>query len=112
MDKWILPDKEMPPTDKEVLVTFEYFRYGEYNNTHRDIGIGSTIRGEWSGIVNGTTGWQDLKIIAWMPLPSIYIDDIMYSIQKTRWDVIINDVKHKSRNTNATNGSKDAEEEK
>ena len=66
--KWI-PASELPETDNEVLVWFEYFRYGSYNRLFRTIGIGCTFRGEWSGFVNGESGWRDLKILAWMPLP-------------------------------------------
>lgn len=71
--KWI-PASELPETDDEVLVWFEYFRYGSYNRMFRTIGIGHTFRGEWSGFVNGESGWQKLKILAWMPLPEPPMD--------------------------------------
>ena len=38
-------------------------------------GIGRTWRGEWSGFVNGSSGWRDLKIIAWQPLPEPYREE-------------------------------------
>lgn len=66
--RW-LPATELPPNDNEVLVWFEYFRYGSYNRLYRTHGIGSTFHNEWSGIVNGVSGWSSLKILAWMPLP-------------------------------------------
>lgn len=34
--------------------------------------ICSMFNGEWSVFVNGTSGWRDLRIIAWMPLPEPY----------------------------------------
>jgi hypothetical protein len=68
MDKWISAD-QLPETDDDVLVWFEYFRYGDYNCLYRAIGIGSTFRGEWSDFVNWSSGWDKLRIIAWQPLP-------------------------------------------
>lgn len=38
-------------------------------------GIGRTWRGEWSGFVNGSSGWRDLRIIAWQPLPEPYREE-------------------------------------
>lgn len=66
--RWI-PATKLPPNDNEVLVWFEYFRYGSYQRLYRTIGIGRTFQGEWSGVVNGVSGWSSLKILAWMPLP-------------------------------------------
>ena len=67
-DRWI-PASELPEDFMDVLVYFEYFRYGKYNRMYRTIGIGSTYDGKWSSVVNGSTGWRKLKILAWMPLP-------------------------------------------
>lgn len=66
--RWI-PATELPPNDNEVLVWFEYFRYGSYQRLYRTTGIGRTFRGEWSNFVDGVSGWSSLKILAWMPLP-------------------------------------------
>ena len=65
---WISPNDRMPDNLDDVLVYFEYFRYGEYNCLYRTIGIGSAYCGEWC-FINGCTGWRKLKVIAWMPLP-------------------------------------------
>ena len=70
---WIPCSERMPENDmEEVLVWFEYFRYGEYNRLFQMVGTSHTFRGEWSGFVNGSSGWKDLRIIAWMPLPEPY----------------------------------------
>ena len=71
--KWIPCSERMPENDmEEVLVWFEYFRYGEYNRLFQMVGTSHTFRGEWSGFINGSSGWRDLRIIAWMPLPEPY----------------------------------------
>lgn len=70
MNQWTAA-KIMPPNDNPVLVWFEYFRYGNYNRLYRTFGISSTFNGRWCGFVNGESGWQDLKILAWMPLPKL-----------------------------------------
>jgi 8-oxo-dGTP pyrophosphatase MutT (NUDIX family) len=67
---WFSADA-LPLDDEPVLVWFEYFRYGSYNRMFQTIGISSTCDdGErWSGFVNGQSGWEKLRIIAWQPLP-------------------------------------------
>ena len=65
---WISADT-LPLDDNDVLVWFEYFRYGSYNRMFQTMGIGHTYNGEWSGFVNGQSGWHKLRIIAWQPLP-------------------------------------------
>ena len=70
---WIPCSERMPENDfEEVLVWFEYFRYGEYNRLFQTHGIGFTFKGEWSGFVNGSSGWHQLRVIAWQPLPAAY----------------------------------------
>lgn len=71
-NKWIPVTERLPEDGINVLVWFEYFRYGDYNRLFRKIGISYTYKGEWSGFVNGQSGWKQLKIIAWMPLPEPY----------------------------------------
>lgn len=70
--KWILCSERLPEDCVDVLVWFEYFRYGEYNRLFQRIGISYTYDGEWSGVVNGRTGWNQLSVIAWQPLPKPY----------------------------------------
>lgn len=67
--RWIPCSERLPEDEREVLVWFEYFRYGAYNRLCQEVGISRMFRGEWSGFVNGSIGWQQLRIIAWMPLP-------------------------------------------
>lgn len=70
---WIPCDSgQMPEDGKNVLVWFEYYRYGRYNRLYQTHGISYTYEGKWSGCVNGESGWQQLRIIAWMPLPEVY----------------------------------------
>ena len=70
--RWIPVSERMPEDEKEVLVWFEYFQYGYYNRLYQTYGFGYAENGEWSHFVNGTSGWKDLNIIAWMPLPEPY----------------------------------------
>lgn len=60
---------KLPEDGVDVLVWFEYFRYGSYNRLFQTIGISYTYNGDWSGFVNGQSGWNQLSIIAWQPLP-------------------------------------------
>lgn len=72
---WIPCSERLPEDEQDVLVWFEYFRYGEYNRLYQTYGICSMFHGEWSGFVNGVSGWRNLHIIAWMPLPAPYKGD-------------------------------------
>ena len=67
--RWIPASERFPKDFEDVLVWFEYFRYGESNRLYQMIGISYVLNGKWSGFVNGSSGWRDLRIIAWMPLP-------------------------------------------
>ena len=69
---WIPCSERMPKDEEEVLVWFEYFRYGNYNCLFQRHGLSFTLNGEWSGFINGSSGWQQLKVIAWQPLPTPY----------------------------------------
>ena len=66
---WI-PGEILPEDGVDVLVWFEYFRYGEYNRLFQTMGISYTYNGNWSHFVNGQSGWRQLRIIKWQPLPA------------------------------------------
>ena len=69
---WIPCSERLPDDLIDVLVWFEYYRFGNYNGLYQTIGISYTNNGEWSRFVNGTSGWRKLRIIAWQPLPQPY----------------------------------------
>lgn len=66
---WIPCSERLPDDGIDILVWFEYDRFGNYNRLYQTIGISYTYNGKWSGFVNGTSGLNDLRIIAWQPLP-------------------------------------------
>lgn len=69
---WISCNERLPEDGVDVLVWFEYFRYGEYNRLFQTTGISFTYNGKWSGFVNGQSGWSQLSILAWQSLPAPY----------------------------------------
>ena len=69
---WIPCSERLPEDGVKVLVWFEYFRYGEYNRLFQTIGISYAYNGKWSGFVNDSSGWSELSIFAWQPLPEAY----------------------------------------
>lgn len=71
-ERWIPCSERMPENCTKVLVWFEYFRYGEYNCMYSTWGIGEyfDFSGRW--LIDDSTGWQDLHVFAWMPMPDAY----------------------------------------
>ena len=69
---WISCSEQLPEDGTDVIVWFEYFRYGEYNRLFQTTGISYMYDCNWSGFVNGQSGWNQLSIIAWQPLPEPY----------------------------------------
>lgn len=65
-EKWILCSERLPEECENVLVWYEYFRYGDYNRMFQTCGIGYHVEGHWRGDVNGVKA----RCIAWMPLPT------------------------------------------
>jgi len=69
---WIPCSERLPETEDDVLVWYEYYRYGSYNRLYQTYGISYMYDGKWSNFVNGESGWHQLRIIAWQPLPAPY----------------------------------------
>ena len=67
--RWIPCSERLPEDYTDVLVWFEYFRYGDYNCLYQTYGIGDYSTEYDSWMINHETGWHKLRVIAWMPLP-------------------------------------------
>lgn len=70
--EWIPVSERMPEDYVDVLVWFEYFRYGNCNRMCATHGIGNYSKEYNSWTINHETGWKDLHVFAWMPLPVPY----------------------------------------
>lgn len=70
--EWIPVSERLPEDMQEVLVWFEYYRYGDYNCMYQTYGLCHILDGKWSPFINGRTGWQDARVIAWCPMPKPY----------------------------------------
>ena len=67
--QWISCEERLPDDYTDVLVWFEYYRYGDYNRLYQMHGIGSYMSEYDSWMINHETGWRKLRVFAWMPLP-------------------------------------------
>ena len=65
---WIPVEDGLPEDGEEVLVWYEYFRYGDYNRMFQTYGIGYEYNGYWGGDVYGYRA----RCIAWQPLPPAF----------------------------------------
>ena len=70
--RWISCEERLPEDYTDVLVWFEYYRYGDYNRLYQMHGIGSYMSEYDSWMINHETGWRKLRVFAWMPLPEPY----------------------------------------
>lgn len=70
--QWIPCIERLPEDYVDVLVWFEYFRYGNYNRMYATHGIGNYSSEFDSWMINHESGWHKLRVFAWMPLPEPY----------------------------------------
>lgn len=61
---WISVNDMLPKESEDVLLWFEYFRYGNYNCMYSTYGIGWQIGGNFH-----VDGYGNVNVFAWMPLP-------------------------------------------
>ena len=64
--QWISVKDRLPEDGEDVLIWYEYFRYGSYNRMFQTHGIGYQFNGHWSGV--DPLGHK-ARVFAWMPLP-------------------------------------------
>ena len=74
-DRWIPVTERLPEDYSDLLVWFEYFRYGSYNRLYQTYGIGNYYDKYDAWTVNHESGWNKLRVIAWKPLPEPYQED-------------------------------------
>lgn len=64
--QWISVKDRLPEDGENVLIWYEYFRYGSYNRMYKTYEIAYQYDGFWSGV--NPLG-QKARVFAWMPLP-------------------------------------------
>ena len=65
--EWLPYDNaHRPAIEQECIVWFEYYRYGDFNCKYQTMGL---MTYPHEGIINGESGWRELKILKWMPAP-------------------------------------------
>ena len=74
-DRRISVKDRLPEDYSDVLVWFEYFRYGSYNRLYQTYGIGNYSAEYDAWTVNHESGWNKLRVIAWRPLPEQYKEE-------------------------------------
>ena len=72
---WISCKERLPESYVDVLVWFEYYRYGSYNRLYQTYGIGTYSENYDSWTINHESGWHKLRVIAWQPLPERYREE-------------------------------------
>ena len=89
--QWIPVTERLPEDCKDVIVWYEYFRYGNYNRMYQTYGIGYQHEGHWGGCVSGICA----RCIAWMPLPEKYKEETK-TVERPKVErIIIDDVSGK-----------------
>lgn len=74
-NRWIPCSERLPQSYVDVLVWFEYYRYGSYNRLYQTYGIGTYSENYESWTINHESGWHKLRVIAWMPFPEPYMEE-------------------------------------
>ena len=72
---WISCKERLPENYVDVLVWFEYYRYGSYNRLYQTYGIGTYSENYDSWTINHESGWHKLRVIAWQPLPEKFKEE-------------------------------------
>lgn len=65
--QWISVKDRLPEDGEDVLIWYEYFRYGPYNRMYTTYDIAYQYNGYWED-AGGSLG-KKARVFAWMPLP-------------------------------------------